>query len=78
MLDPPYVTREVWVLYAQAIKVLLQPQGRLLLSTLDDNAGFILELTHSHMNAFRPYIPSLIYQFAFYTNYESKSFSEIN
>ena len=78
VLDPPYVTRDVWKKYALSINFLLAPEGKLLLSTLDDNKDFIFELTGSRPVNFRPYIPSLIYQFSFYSNYSSPSLEVTN
>ena len=67
--DPPYVTRETWEKYRLTIEYLLAPGGKILLSTLEENADFILELTGCTKQIFKPYIPNLIYQFALYANY---------
>ena len=63
VLDPPFVTREVWEKYAECISLLLinDGQGKIVLSTLDENEGFIKELTGCTKKTFRPYISSLIY-----------------
>jgi hypothetical protein len=45
VLDPPYITREVWDFYKAAIEFLIIPGGKLLLSTLHENKDFIFELT---------------------------------
>ena len=45
VIDPPFITREVWEKYAQAAKILLKPEGGLVLgSTIDENEGFMQEL----------------------------------
>ncbi len=45
VIDPPFITREVWDKYAEASKLLLKPEtGKVLLSTIDENEGFIFEL----------------------------------
>lgn len=41
VIDPPYVTKEVWEKYAEAIKFILSPEGKIILSTLDENKDFI-------------------------------------
>jgi methylase of polypeptide subunit release factors len=77
--DPPYVTKETWEKYRLTIEYLLAPGGKILLSTLEDNADFILELTGCTKQTFKPYIPNLIYQFGFYSNYEcSELLSQVN
>ena len=79
VIDPPYITREVWELNALAIKKVIKAEdGKIILSTLDENEGFIKELTSCDKITFRPYIPTLIYQFAFYTNYQSPEFGQKN
>ncbi|TNV75538.1 hypothetical protein FGO68_gene17704 [Halteria grandinella] len=78
VIDPPYITREVWLKYAEAITMLLKKDAKLIISTLDDNAEMIKELTGCKKRVFRPYISTLIYQFAFYTNYESDGWGREN
>lgn len=45
VLDPPFITREVWEKYKVAIDMLIKPGGKILLSTVEDNKDFIFELT---------------------------------
>ena len=78
VIDPPYVTEDVWSQYSVAIDFLLKSGGRLILSTLDENAGFIKSMTGCTTIKFRPYIPNLIYQFSFYANYEDTALEEVN
>ena len=44
VIDPPYITREVWAQYAITAKLLLAPNGRILLSTVAENAEMMKEL----------------------------------
>jgi hypothetical protein len=43
LADPPFITHEVWTLYAQAIRKLIRKDeqgnivGRILLSTIEEN-----------------------------------------
>ena len=45
VIDPPFITREVWEKYTTAAKLLLKPDGgRVLGSTIDENEEFMNEL----------------------------------
>ncbi|TNV77600.1 hypothetical protein FGO68_gene11409 [Halteria grandinella] len=73
VIDPPFITREVWEKYATAAKlILIKEGGKILLSTIDENEGFIDELLGAKRRAFRPSIPNLVYQYSLYSNYESE------
>lgn len=80
VIDPPFITREVWDKYAEASKLLLKEDGsgKVLLSTIDENEGFIFELLGAKRQIFRPSIPNLVYQYSFYANYESAGLSSKN
>jgi hypothetical protein len=55
------------------MKLLLAPEnGKVLLSTIDENEGFILELAGATRRKYRPSIPNLVYQYSLYSNYESE------
>ena len=47
VIDPPFITREVWEKYAEGAKRLLRPdaEGLYLISTIDENETMIKELT---------------------------------
>ena len=47
VIDPPFITREVWEKYAECAKWLLKEGGMWLLSTIDENEEMIKELTGS-------------------------------
>ena len=77
VIDPPFITREVWSKYTDAVKLLLKKdengenfKGNLLCSTIEENKEFMKELLDVDPIAFRPSIPNLVYQYNFYTNYE--------
>ena len=62
VIDPPFITREVWEKYAEAAKYLLQDEGgKVLLSTIDENEAMIKELLGAEKKMFRPSIPNLVY-----------------
>ena len=41
VIDPPFITHEVWALYAVATKKLLKPGGKILISTIPENTDFL-------------------------------------
>ncbi|GIL83818.1 hypothetical protein Vretimale_10472 [Volvox reticuliferus] len=73
VIDPPFITREVWDKYAQAARLLLQPGGRIVATTVAENATMLSEvLPGGHgvrPTPFRPSIPHLIYQYNLFTNF---------
>lgn len=71
MIDPPFITRDVWTKYAETVRLLVKPEGKILLSSILENAGMLEELLGVKPVAFQPSIPHLVYQYSFYTNYES-------
>ena len=61
VIDPPFITREVWAKYTEAVKLLLKEDGKLLCSTIDENKEFMNELLCVNPIGFRPSIPNLVY-----------------
>ena len=62
VIDPPFITREVWEKYAAAARLLLKPEvGLVLGSTIDENEAMIKEVVGADRKAFRPSIPNLVY-----------------
>lgn len=78
VIDPPFITREVWQKYAVTARLLLKEEGRLILSSIVENAAMLNELLGVFPVAFKPSIPHLIYQYNFYTNYDAKILNQIN
>ncbi|CEG41902.1 n6-adeninemlase domain containing protein [Plasmopara halstedii] len=79
IVDPPFVTHEVWELYAKTIKLLLRSKNsKVLLTTIEENATVIYNLLGCRLRTFKPSIPHLVYQYAIYTNYESPSLDIVN
>lgn len=80
VMDPPFITREVWELYAPAARMLLRPQGpaRILATTVQENAGLMAELFGTTEQRFKPAIPNLIYQFSLYSNFDSSCLAQSN
>ena len=78
IIDPPFITREVWEKYANAIRLIRKPSAKIILSSISENASMLEELLQVHPCIFKPSIPHLVYQYNFYTNYESEILSSLN
>ena len=79
VIDPPFITKEVWEKYAIAAKSLITPTGgKILLTTIDENEELIKKLLGCSRRKFRPLIPHLVYQYSIYTNYESDALETTN
>eukprot|EP01016_Furgasonia_blochmanni_P029624 TRINITY_DN31062_c0_g2_i1.p1 TRINITY_DN31062_c0_g2~~TRINITY_DN31062_c0_g2_i1.p1 ORF type:complete len:184 (-),score=47.57 TRINITY_DN31062_c0_g2_i1:60-563(-) len=84
LIDPPFITRDVWSKYTEAIKKLVTKDadgnitGKLLLSSILENETMLSELLNVKKREFKPSIPNLIYQYNFYSNYESETLSKLN
>mmetsp|Transcript_49922 Transcript_49922/g.139769 ORF Transcript_49922/g.139769 Transcript_49922/m.139769 type:complete len:438 (+) Transcript_49922:50-1363(+) len=86
VVDPPYITKEVWSKYAITTRLLLKqgaddrgvPLGRLLCTSIAENAPMLNELLGIEPRRFRPSIPNLVYQYHTYTNYESARLMQHN
>ncbi|RLN13785.1 hypothetical protein BBO99_00005535 [Phytophthora kernoviae] len=62
VIDPPFITREVWELYTESIKLLMRSKdSRILLTTIEENAVMINELLGCRARTFKPSIPHLVY-----------------
>eukprot|EP00798_Chlamydomonas_sp_ICE-L_P004056 gene4056-14142_t len=70
VIDPPFITREVWEKYAATAKLLLKEGGKVICSTVAENAPFMEELLGAKPCAFQPSIPNLIYQYNIFINFE--------
>nr|CCA19203.1 conserved hypothetical protein [Albugo laibachii Nc14] len=77
IIDPPFITRDVWEQYRAAIDFLLCPeQGKILLSTIHENQALMWELLRCKPVRFQPSIPHLVYQYTIYTNYHPATLNE--
>ncbi len=79
VIDPPFITREVWEKYVKAVNLLMKKdengciKGNLLCSTITENKDLMKEILSVDPIVFRPSIPNLVYQYNFYTNYEDEA-----
>jgi len=78
IIDPPFITREVWEKYTETAKFLLKPGGHVMASTIQENAPFMKELLGVEPQVFMPSIPTLVYQYYLYASYDSKNLKEKN
>jgi len=69
VIDPPFITREVWELYAQAARWLLKDGGKVIATTVYENADLLAELLDVRRQVFLPSIPHLVYQYSIYCNF---------
>lgn len=78
VVDPPFVTRDAWTLYATTVKLLLRENGKIIVTTLSENEEMMAELLGVKPQRFQPSIPHLVYQYKLYTNYNSPRFAVAN
>ena len=78
IIDPPFITREVWEKYTETARWLLKPGGHVMASTIQENAPFMKELLGVDPQVFMPSIPTLVYQYYLYASYESKHLKDKN
>ena len=81
VIDPPFITEEVWRLYAAAARALLRPDGpqRVVCTTVAENAALIAELfPGARRTRFQPSIPHLVYQYDLYCNWDAAAFATPN
>ena len=86
VVDPPFITRDVWEKYAETTRLLLKEDpltgategARVLVSTVAENHEMMKELLGVEPVAFKPSIPHLVYQYDCYTNYKSDRLSVPN
>lgn len=78
IIDPPFITRDVWENYAKTIRLVLKEGGKIILSTIEENKEMMKELLDVEPQVFKPSIPHLVYQYRFYTNYQSDILNKPN
>mmetsp|Transcript_33517 Transcript_33517/g.92583 ORF Transcript_33517/g.92583 Transcript_33517/m.92583 type:complete len:191 (+) Transcript_33517:52-624(+) len=79
LVDPPFITADVWQKYAVTTKLLLRnPDGKVILTTVLENADLLHELLGASPTAFKSLCPNLVYLYNVFTNYPSVVFSAEN
>mmetsp|Transcript_62729 Transcript_62729/g.104304 ORF Transcript_62729/g.104304 Transcript_62729/m.104304 type:complete len:189 (+) Transcript_62729:17-583(+) len=69
VVDPPFITEEVWGKYAETVRFLMKPDGKIMCTTIPENANMMAGLLGVSPVAFKPSIPNLVYQYCLYLNY---------
>eukprot|EP01024_Parvocaulis_polyphysoides_P073042 TRINITY_DN9357_c0_g3_i1.p1 TRINITY_DN9357_c0_g3~~TRINITY_DN9357_c0_g3_i1.p1 ORF type:complete len:217 (+),score=20.92 TRINITY_DN9357_c0_g3_i1:80-652(+) len=78
VIDPPFITEQVWTNYAQAAKMLICEGGKIIGSSIFENRQLLWDLMGISPCCFQPAIPTLVYQYDFFVNFEVKFMNEIN
>jgi hypothetical protein len=90
VIDPPFITREVWEQYEITAKFLLKgdptlpaadtaPSNLIIGTTVAENAPFMNELLGCKAQVFKPSIPNLVYQYNCYCNFSDvEKLGELN
>jgi len=80
VVDPPFITAEVWAKYAQTIKLIAKKGARFFFTSVIENHQMLEEFADTALMVpvFRPSIPKLVYQYHCFTSYESHSLAEPN
>jgi len=69
VIDPPFITAEVWQAYAAAAAALLAPGGAIIATTTRENEALLARLLGADLvrTPFLPSIPHLVYQYSLFT-----------
>eukprot|EP00931_Biecheleriopsis_adriatica_P092282 TRINITY_DN66105_c0_g1_i1.p1 TRINITY_DN66105_c0_g1~~TRINITY_DN66105_c0_g1_i1.p1 ORF type:complete len:395 (+),score=107.43 TRINITY_DN66105_c0_g1_i1:46-1185(+) len=78
LIDPPFITREVWEKYAATARFLRRDGAKLLCTTIAESESMMFELLSVRPVLFRPSIPNLVYQYSIYLNYQSDRLRQLN
>ena len=78
VIDPPFITSDVWLLYVQAAKYLLAPDGQVVCTTVIENAPLLEQHLGVRPSRYLPSIPNLPYQYALYTNFPAAQLDQPN
>jgi len=81
VIDPPFITEEVWRLFALSANYLLRPdgKGRIICTTVAENLGLLVQLFPGITRTkFQPSIPHLVYQYDLFCNWPAKAFANLN
>ena len=80
VVDPPFITAEVWAKYAETIKLIAKKGAKLFFTSVIENHQMLEEFADTALMVpvFRPSIPKLVYQYHCFTSYESHQLGEAN
>lgn len=70
VIDPPFITEEVWRAYATTSDLLLSENRKLFIGTsVLENASLLQSLFQANPTPFQPSIPTLVYQYTLFANF---------
>ena len=83
VIDPPFISEEVLAAYGDVTKLLLCEKGKILISSIAENSAVLIDTLDRDIRQvpFKPSIPSLVYQYSLFVNYEvneASHFARIN
>jgi hypothetical protein len=87
VIDPPFITEQVWSKYADFAKVISKksdkneecaPIAKILASSIAENKNMLKSLLDLDIKPYQPSIPHLVYQYNFYSNYEDEELQTLN
>ncbi|KAM3141650.1 hypothetical protein pb186bvf_006255 [Paramecium bursaria] len=78
LIDPPFITEEVWTKYAQTINHIRKENTKILCCSIKENDKMLYKLIGVQPVKFMPSIPNLIYQYNFYSNYNHEDLDQSN
>jgi hypothetical protein len=83
VVDPPFITSSVMEAFALTVSKLILPRGKIIWTSTAENENALKAFLGNDITAatFKPSIPSLVYQYNIYVNYEidsSSGFSSSN
>jgi len=80
VIDPPFITHDVWRCYVRTARVLLEPNAPtfVLGTTVIENGALLRDELGVHPHRYLPSIPNLPYQYAIFSNCDARTLNEIN
>lgn len=80
VVDPPFITREVWSKYGETVRLIAKKDARFLFTSVLENHQMLEEVcdTVLYVPLFQPSIPKLTYQYHCFTNYEASQLQVAN
>lgn len=80
VVDPPFITEDVWIKYGKAVELLLRGHDdcKVICTTVLENESLLNNIFGAKSTKFQPSIPHLVYQYNLFVNYKSLVFSRLN
>jgi hypothetical protein len=78
VVDPPFITKEVWTEYAKFIRLIGKEDVKILGSSIEENKNMLNELLKLEIRNYQPSIPNLVYQYNFFSNYDDEELNKEN